>query len=609
MALQSHTQIFIGNTPITSFKRFVLDQGINAHHFLQLECRTDVLENLGGELSSTTKNYLGEVLTIQVASLSEFSGYKELEFKGVVTSVANKKGANSEHIVIVKAESPTVLCDDGPHYSSHLDKSLSDILSDTLEGYDTSKLSTTISPQNTSTIHYSVQHKESNWQYASRLAMQYSEWLYYDGKKIVFGSPEDGEDIVLTYGHDLQSFSLDLIPLPNKFNYFTNDYLTDEKHEKRTSEVATGVNGFNGFVSERSKRLYAKETNVWINGFNDPQLKQRMDTHVEQQKKAVESQQVRLKGNSDNPGVNIGSIINIKGDQANHGRYRVIKVCHHNNENGQYHNSFEAVSADMDVFPDTNFEAIPKSDTQTAIVTDNADPDGLARVKVQFPWQQSTGNTTPWIRVVTPHGGGDKGFHFIPELGEEVLVGFEGANAERPYMMGSLYHGNASAGSFKTNVNDIKAIRTRSGHTIEMNDADGGEFITITDKKGNHFTIDTVGETITINALKNININAGENINITAGKNISVSAGANLSETAGENVSVVANKDMLLNAAGDMTEMSDTRNDIVDEDYSRQSGTSDEYAKEVSIFSAEENMTLQSSKTVNINSTEKSKLF
>ncbi|MEL0650801.1 phage baseplate assembly protein V [Algibacter sp. TI.3.09] len=548
MALQSVTEIFIGSTAITSFKRFVLDQGINAHHFLNLECRTDVLENLEGEISNSTKNYLGETLTLQVSSLSDFSGYKTLEFKGVVTSVANKRGYNNENIVTIKAESPTVLCDDGPHYNSFLDKSLSHIIALTLQGYDTSKLSAIMNPQNSAPVHYSVQHKESNWRYASRLAMQYSEWLYYDGKKLIFGQPEDGEDVVLTYGHDLHGFSLDLVPLPNNFNYFTNDYLTDEKHEKKTSEVSTGSTGYSSFTSERGNALYAKETNVWVNGFNDPGLKQRMDTHVEQQKKAVETQQVRMKGDSDNPGVGIGKIIDIQGENASHGRYRVIKVRHSNNENGQYHNTFEALSADMDVFPDTNFEAIPKSDTQTAVVMENSDPDGLARIKVQFPWQKPTGVTTPWIRVVTPHGGGDKGFHFIPEVGEEVLVGFEGANAERPYMLGSLYNGNGKAESWKTEKNDIKAIKTRSGHTLSFSDEAGKETITILDSSGNSIILDTSKSEITISAPKKITLSS-EEIEIKASKKVFIEGTNNVEIKSQEILSDGSTKNTLKSAS------------------------------------------------------------
>ncbi|WP_339699537.1 hypothetical protein [uncultured Marixanthomonas sp.] len=61
--------------------------------------------------------------------------------------------------------------------------------------------------------------------------------------------------------------------------------------------------------------------------------------------------------------------------------------------------------------------------------------------------------------------------------------------------------------------------------------------------------------------------------------------------------------------AGNMTETSDNRQDFIDNDFSRQSKTSDEYANEMKLFSAEEKLTIQSSKTVNINSAEKSKLF
>ncbi|MDO6761538.1 phage baseplate assembly protein V [Tamlana sp. 2_MG-2023] len=550
MALQSITEIYIGNTAITSFKRFTLDQGVNEHHVLYLECRTDVLESIQGEVSSTTKKYLGETLTLKVSSFSEHSAYKTLEFKGVVTSVGNKRGKNSEHIVVIQALSPTVLCDHGPHYNSFLDHSLSDIISETLQGYDTSKLSLLINPENTATLHYTVQHKESNWTYVSRLAMQYSEWLYYDGKRLVFGTPEEGEDIILTYGHDLQGFSLDLVPLPNKFSYFSNDYLADENHKKKTTEVNTGANGYHGFVSERGDALYAKETSVWINGFDAPELKQRMDTQVEQQKKAVESKQVCLKGDSDNPGVGVGKIIDIKDETGSQGRYRVIKVNHSNNENGQYHNTFEALSVDIDVFPYTNLEATPKSDTQSGVVIENADPESLARVKVQFPWQKITGETTPWIRIVTPHGGSEKGFHFIPEIGEEVLVGFEGGNAERPYMLGSLYNGNKKPESWKTDANDIKAIRTRSGHTIELNDTDGAEKINIYDNEGSIITFDTQAKSLFISATENLEFQA-KNIKMIAEENIELEAQGEIKTASEGDTSIVSQGDTNIQSESD----------------------------------------------------------
>ncbi|SHJ02855.1 Uncharacterized conserved protein, implicated in type VI secretion and phage assembly [Mesonia phycicola] len=544
MALQSTISIYIAGNSIPAFQEFSLHQTLGSHHSFELVCRMDVLEKvtLGG-LAEDSKNHLGETFTFQVNAIDEFSGYKTLEFKGLVTSINSLKAFNHKNgdLVIIGGHSTTILAEDGGHYSSHNEVTLKDILDKTFAGYDKGKLETAFQPNTTAPLHYSVQNNESSWQYTARLASQYSEWFYYNGKKLVFGTPEKAEPIELTYGHDLQEFSMELNPQPNKFNYFTNDYLNNEYHQKNTAEVSK-PSGYNGFSSEKAATLYSKETNIFINNYNDPTLKKRLDSQVEQQKKTADQRQVTLKGVSDNPGVGLGKTIKIKGQDEHYGSYIVTKVNHIANENGRYQNTFEAVSADIDVYPLTNFNAIPRSETQTAIVTENIDPEGMGRIKVQFYWQKMTGEMTPWIRVITPHSGADKGFHFIPEIGEEVLIGFEGGNAERPYVMGSLYHGSHRPQSWKTDKNDIKAIRTRSGHTFELNDANGSESITITDKNGNVIRIDTANNDIMISALENMTLNA-KNMQINVEENMDVSIGKNKSENITETSFITANNE------------------------------------------------------------------
>jgi type VI secretion system secreted protein VgrG len=91
----------------------------------------------------------------------------------------------------------------------------------------------------------------------------------------------------------------------------------------------------------------------------------------------------------------------------------------------------------------TDVHAYAKAETQPAKVTDNNDPDGLGRVQVSFYW--AGGNIkSDWIRLIQPHARAGKGFYFVPEIGEEVLVGFEGGNAERPYVMGTNFNNNQS---------------------------------------------------------------------------------------------------------------------------------------------------------------------
>lgn len=547
MALQSNTQIFIGSIPIYAYKHLMLHQEIDAHHSLELVCRMDVLENISGDIASQTKDFLGETITIKITSIDVVATYKELEFKGIVTSVNNTKGFYQQNgdLVSIKAHSCSIITDDGPHYDSHNDVGLSEILDKTFRGYDQSILATSFNPQNSDTLHYSVQHNESAFEYASRLAAQYGEWFYYDGKTLVFGKPEDQDAVELSYGKDLQEFSLQLSPSPNNFKYFTNDYLTDENHEITTAEVSTGVNGFNSITSEKSDAIFAKETSVYVNSYDDPQLKKRLDQQVALQKKATEIKQVQIQGVSDNPGVNLGQVIKVKGENSDYGSFRVISISHTATENGKYQNRFTGISADIDAYPNTNLMAFPKSESQVATVTDNADPDGMSRIKVQFPWQKETGEMTPWLRVLTPHAGGGKGFQFTPETGEEVIVGFEGGNAERPYVMGALFTGGNNAGDWKSDKNDIKAIQTRSGHSIVLNDKEGEGSITISDASGNCLNYNTAEKTVTISSQEKIILSSkyialvGDDIEFHSKNTKAVSEEAFVAQTGGSKMAVL----------------------------------------------------------------------
>ncbi|GAA4107048.1 phage baseplate assembly protein V [Aquimarina addita] len=537
MALQSNIQIYIGGSLIGAFKELTLDQEIDMHHNLRLVCRRDVLERISKNSEDESKDLLGQTIQVSVSSLKAVSGYAELKFNGIVTEVKSTKGFLNQtgDLIVITANSNSILTDDGPHYASYSDVDLVSILNTVFQKYDRSKLSTVIQPKLSSSLHYSVQNGESSYGYASRLASQYGEWFYYDGEELIFGKPQNTDEVSLTYGVDLQEFSRNLRPISNSYSFFTNDYLTDDQHEMATTDVSGGaMNGYNGFASRKSQEMYPHKTNVFLNTYNDAQVKQRLDTLVEEQKKAAEVQQVLISGKSDNPGVSLGRIVKIQGGEGDQGKFRITKVKHAATENGKYVNQFEGVSIEQDVYPKTNIMAHPSSTNQIAVVTDNADPEGMSRIQVQFQWQKPLGEYTPWLRVMTPHSGGEKGFHFIPEIGEEVLIGFEGGNAERPFVLGAMYNGNANSKSWNTDKNDVKAIRTRSGHTIELNDTKGGEFITITDKNQNFINIDTANNNITITALEKMTFNA-KNMELNVEENLDINVGNDKTERIAKN--------------------------------------------------------------------------
>ncbi len=590
MALQSNTTIIIKRQEFSSFQSLNLHQEIDASHLLTLTFRMDTLEDLEEELATNSKEFLGETISLQTIPANGFEDrYGELTFKGIITEIKIIKGhevSDGDKVVIV-AKSPDFLTNDGPHFASYNDVSLSEIIDSSFEGYDTSKLEVDIRPQNNPSLHYSVQHNESAFTYVSRLAAQYGEWFYYDGAKLVFGMPGT-EDLELTYGFDLVEYQIRLIPQSNNYKIFANDYLTDEVQEKSTSETNAGLRGFGGFVSEKSNAIYRKETKIWHNLYSNTEVQQRLDTAVELQKKAIDVKQVKVQGVCDNPGVKIGRVVVIEGN-----RYRIIEVTHSNNEIGDYTNKFEGITADINAYPYTNINAFPKSETQVATVKENADPDGLGRIRVQFPWQVEYSELTPWVRIVTPHGGANKGFHFIPEIEEKVLVGFEGGNAEHPYILGSLYTGNAKPEAFKTANNDIKAIKTRSGHIIEFNDSENKETITIRDKNSNMIQFNTNDSSILISApekltimSKDLDIMVKENFTITVGKDKKeqISGAYKLSAT---NIIEIASE-AIKSKAEEILNQAD---------------------KDITITSVNGNITKQAEKKINNNSGQQTNLF
>ena len=136
------------------------------------------------------------------------------------------------------------------------------------------------------------------------------------------------------------------------------------------------------------------------------------------------------------------------------------------------------------------------------IVTNNKDPDKLARIKVQFPWLADNTESF-WCRLSTLWGGKDRGSLWIPEVDDEVLVSFEHGDLRFPYIVGSLWNGkDKPPEKNKTNVeatenelpnvdgkNNHKYIRTREGHELHFDDTEGGGGCMLRTSKGHEITL------------------------------------------------------------------------------------------------------------------------
>jgi phage baseplate assembly protein gpV len=155
------------------------------------------------------------------------------------------------------------------------------------------------------------------------------------------------------------------------------------------------------------------------------------------------------------------------------------------------------------------------------LVTNNKDPDKLGRVKVKFPWLADDVESN-WARVAYPMGGKERGYWWIPEINDEVLVTFFHGDANCPFVIGGLYNGpdkppkchditttfavveptkfkcaeiyEKNPPGFVTKgrdfnedgKNDLRFIRSRSGHLFIFDDKADHERIVLCDKTGKH---------------------------------------------------------------------------------------------------------------------------
>ena len=94
------------------------------------------------------------------------------------------------------------------------------------------------------------------------------------------------------------------------------------------------------------------------------------------------------------------------------------------------------------------------------VVTNSKDPDSKGKVKVALPWL-SPDYESDWARVVQLGAGRRSGLVFLPEVGDEVLLGFEFGDPRRPYVIGGLINDNSSYEPLSSAVNGSGSVVKR----------------------------------------------------------------------------------------------------------------------------------------------------
>jgi phage protein D len=167
-----------------------------------------------------------------------------------------------------------------------------------------------------------------------------------------------------------------------------------------------------------------------------------------------------------------------------------------------------------------------------AIVTDNVDPDDLGRVRLKFP-SFDAGYESFWARVALPGAGPDSGLVFLPEVNDEVLVGFESGDIRRPYVIGGLWNGQdrpplgndlfANGGVRRRGI-----VSRRSHKFVFFDDANQSGIALISGDGKIRVSLNQTDGTLVLHSDDKITIRSTGEMKLDAGSNLKIQAGGNL---------------------------------------------------------------------------------
>ncbi len=520
-----------GTTVDWNIESFELDQMAFDHHVLKITLSKDIatadlVENL------TALNFfpakMGASLTLIFKPIETYAAsIKPNEFFGIITNLRFVNDGIQSSRVTIEAKSPTWKMDQATMVKTYEKMTRADIANDIMGQY-ASEFSVSTGGGTDAKRDMTTQWMQTDWDFLITTVLgETDRWVYYDGKKLLVDAAKSKDTIKLELTKHVGSAEVRLNALQTR--YIENGWSEKDKQTTQTV-VESSPTSFAGMASAafRASQDLISQKSI---GISD------LSTETSQVRSRADAMQGNAIGNlvvaylqTNQPSIKVGNTVELTGmGPVYNGVYFVKRVTHHMDGGSDYYNFVEAIPLESAKPPIIESDARSwRGDPICALVIDNKDPESRGRVKVKFPFNGSDGQPceSDWIHVAGPYAGRNRGFYFLPEIDDEVLVGFFQGDIDHPVVLGSLWNGvDLPPSDAYTENNDKKMIYTRCGHQLIFDDTDGSEKISIIDKTGkNSIVIDSSQNTITISADKDIVFKAQQNITFSAGKDFSVEA-------------------------------------------------------------------------------------
>ncbi|QMW03002.1 type VI secretion system Vgr family protein [Spirosoma foliorum] len=506
-SIVAETTLLIDGKKISSFQSLTLQQSIHSTHEFRVFFEHDAIEELVTLFSDKFDQLQRKSLDLTIKGDPSSA---PLEFKGVITQTELRQQDDGYWgLMTLIGHGNCEALKTVPGTQTFIDKSISDVVSACLSSYSQPKKVT--APLGPAKLPFCVRYQESTWDFLKRLAYDFGAWFYYDGGKLQFTtSPGTPSALTLTFGANLVQFRTGVRAAPTYFKHY--DYLPEEDRQ---------------LESETGKDLapYGKpETSGGINP-HPAQATADMTPYRDNRKAALAAEEKYMDGQARVPGLYPGCKIVVKDAPSGRGGqsvpYLITDIVHYVSGVGQYHNRFRAIPADVVAMPVRKLVR-PMAQTQIGTVTDNKDPKGMGRVKVQMLWMKAP-ETTPFIRMTLPHFGlhadnkKTRGFQFVPTVGDQVMVGFEYNDPERPFVIGALPHGKNS-GIDTSKPEEEKHISVGSGSTLTFIEKPTLKeiYVKVDDKNFIQISVPNGQGAITVQSSKDILIKATAKVTVEA---------------------------------------------------------------------------------------------
>jgi uncharacterized protein involved in type VI secretion and phage assembly len=385
----------------------------------------------------------------------------------------------------------------------------------------------------TLTYHYVMQYNQSDWDFLWGRARMLGYEVYVDNMTLNFvkaGKARSLTPTSLKWGENLRRFEPRIVASGAVSKVSVKGWDPDQQKEVESSASSYSGNtvaSITGAAVPGSKSItmaymstgedFIADANATSSSIASKIAEARMGEH--------ESSFVRASGEADgNPNLIAGSNVTVSQVGLRFSGKYYLTEARHIIRNGEYKVQFQVTGRSPNsirhlLMGDDSSKANKMTGVMMAIVTNNNDLEGLGRVKVKFPWMSTAKGEleSGWARVAMLGAGAERGIYFMPEVNDEVLVAFEQGDINTPVVVGALWSkknkppkapaGQALAGG---KVNQ-RIIKSRSGHSFVLDDTQGAEKISITDKTGkNEITITSTDNTLTIKGDNKLAITIGQ---------------------------------------------------------------------------------------------------